>query len=117
MNFSTSLASLDGEIMLASRASVPATDEGLLRGDGVFEAIRIYDGQPFALEDHLDDFLPGASLWRESDTFTRTAAACAADTAGAAKPSAGCADFLKSSEKARQQWELERRFREFEAGF
>ena len=53
MNFSTSLASLDGEIMLASRASVPATDEGLLRGDGVFEAIRIYDGQPFALEHHL----------------------------------------------------------------
>jgi adenosine deaminase len=32
------------------------------------------------------------------------------------KPSAACAGFLKSSEKAAQQWELERRFREFEAG-
>jgi branched-chain amino acid aminotransferase len=53
VSISSSLASLDGEIMLASAATVPATDEGLLRGDGVFEAIRVYDGRPFALEDHL----------------------------------------------------------------
>jgi len=39
--------------MLASGATIPATDEGLLRGDGAFEVIRVYDGQPFALEDHL----------------------------------------------------------------
>ena len=45
------------------------------------------------------------------------AAACASDAPGGAKPSAACADFLKTSEKAQQQWELERRFREFEAGF
>jgi branched-chain amino acid aminotransferase len=51
--FSGSLASVDGSIMLASAATIPATDEGLLRGDGVFEVIRVYDGQPFALEDHL----------------------------------------------------------------
>jgi len=63
------------------------------------------------------NFLPGASLWREMDAFTRTAAACAPDSAGVAKPSATCAAFLQSSEKAQQQWELERRFREFEAGF
>jgi branched-chain amino acid aminotransferase len=48
-----SLASLDGEIMLASEATIPATDEGLIRGDGVFEVIRLYDGQPFALDRHL----------------------------------------------------------------
>jgi len=53
VSFSSSLASLDGEITLASRVSIPATDEGLLRGDGVFEVIRVYDGQPFALEDHF----------------------------------------------------------------
>jgi adenosine deaminase len=62
-------------------------------------------------------FLPGASLWREPDVFIRTATACAPDSTGAAKPSVACADFLKSSEKAQQQWELERRFREFEASF
>jgi branched-chain amino acid aminotransferase len=53
VTFSASLASLDGEIMLASAASIPATDEGLLRGDGAFEVIRIYDGLPYAMEDHL----------------------------------------------------------------
>jgi branched-chain amino acid aminotransferase len=52
-SFSASLASLDGSIMLASGATIPATDEGLLRGDGAFEVIRIYDGRPFAFEDHL----------------------------------------------------------------
>ena len=51
--FSASLASMDGSITLASSATIPATDEGLLRGDGVFEVIRVYDGQPFALEEHL----------------------------------------------------------------
>ncbi len=48
-----SLASLDGEIMPAAQATIPATDEGLLRGDGIFEVIRLYQGQPFALDDHL----------------------------------------------------------------
>jgi branched-chain amino acid aminotransferase len=47
------LASLDGEIMLASEAMIPATDPGLIRGDGAFEAVRVYDGLPYALEEHL----------------------------------------------------------------
>src|SRR5947208_8893836 len=50
---SGSLASVDGEIMPVADAVIPATDEGLIRGDGVFEVIRVYDGRPFALEDHL----------------------------------------------------------------
>ena len=33
---------------------IPAADDGLLRGDGVFEVIRLYAGRPFALEEHLD---------------------------------------------------------------
>ncbi len=49
----TSLASLDGEIMLASEAMIPVTDDAVIRGDGVFEGIRVYDGRPFALEEHL----------------------------------------------------------------
>ncbi len=48
------LACLDGAIGPAGEAMVPATDEGLLRGDGVFEVIRVYDGRPFALGEHLD---------------------------------------------------------------
>lgn len=48
-----SLASLDGEIMPAAEATIPATDEGLIRGDGVFEVVRIYDGVPYAFDEHL----------------------------------------------------------------
>jgi branched-chain amino acid aminotransferase len=48
-----SLASLDGEIMPAGEAMIPATDDGLLRGDGAFEVIRVYDGKLFAIEEHL----------------------------------------------------------------
>jgi len=47
------LACVDGELMGADQATVPATDEGLLRGDGVFEVVRVYAGRPFALDDHL----------------------------------------------------------------
>jgi branched-chain amino acid aminotransferase len=48
------LACVDGRITPADEATIPATDDGLLRGDGAFEVIRIYDGAPFALTDHLD---------------------------------------------------------------
>ena len=47
------LASLDGVIGPAARASIPATDEGLLRGDGIFEVVPIYGGRAFGLEQHL----------------------------------------------------------------
>jgi branched-chain amino acid aminotransferase len=47
------LASLDGQIAPAAETTIPATDDGFLRGDGVFEVIRVYDGVPFALDDHL----------------------------------------------------------------
>jgi adenosine deaminase len=62
------------------------------------------------------DFLPGESLWNALDEFTRVVSACSQDTPGAEKFSSRCADFLGSNEKANQQWELERRFRKFEAG-
>ncbi len=52
-SFTGSLASVDGMLTPASEATIPATDEGLLRGDGAFEVIRVYDGKPFAFEEHL----------------------------------------------------------------
>ena len=48
------LASVDGRITETPEALIPAADDGLLRGDGVFEVIRLYNGRPFALEEHLD---------------------------------------------------------------
>jgi branched-chain amino acid aminotransferase len=48
------LACLDGAVLPAAEARIPATDEGLLRGDGVFEVICLYDGRTFALDAHLE---------------------------------------------------------------
>jgi adenosine deaminase len=62
-------------------------------------------------------FLPGANLWDDPDAYTVVAAACRSDTAGAETPSPPCAAFLKASEKAAQQWELEHRLHVFEASF
>jgi branched-chain amino acid aminotransferase len=47
------LASLDGEIMPVAEAMIPVTDEGLVRGDGVFEVMRIYAGEMFAADEHF----------------------------------------------------------------
>src|SRR5262245_8666958 len=55
------LASLDGRIMPVDEARVPVTDEGLLRGDGVFEVIRLYDGRPYALDEHLERMAKSAA--------------------------------------------------------
>src|SRR5438128_1589116 len=48
------LCSLDGEIMPVGEARISITDEGLIRGDGAFEMLKLYDNRPFALVDHLD---------------------------------------------------------------
>ena len=63
------------------------------------------------------NFLPGKSLWALPDAFTVAAAACKGQVLGGDKPSTKCKDFLGDNEKAAAQWELERRFREFEARF
>jgi adenosine deaminase len=54
-------------------------------------------------------FLPGADLWAVPDKFKQFVDACSVET------SDDCSKFLKGSERARQQMELERRFAEFEA--
>jgi branched-chain amino acid aminotransferase len=50
----TELASVDGTVTPTAAAMVPMKDDGLYRGDGAFEVIRLYEGKPFALVDHLD---------------------------------------------------------------
>ena len=47
------LASLDGRIGPASEATISIEDDGLRRGDGAFEVMRLYGGRPFALGEHL----------------------------------------------------------------
>ncbi len=100
-------------------------DEGVSRIDITHEYVRA------ALDYHLSygdlkqlartgmehSFLGGESLWARQDVFTVGAQPCKGDFLGAEKPSAGCKTFLDGNEKAAAQWELERRFREFEAKF
>ena len=100
-------------------------DEGVSRIDLTTEYIRAAETYKLGYADLKQmvrtgmehDFLPGASLWSKPDEFSKTSAACAKDALGAEKPSKSCASFLKDNEKARQQWELERRFRAFEDTF
>src|SRR3954451_17995596 len=51
---SPELACLDGTLTPAEEAKIPVVDEGFIRGDGVFEVIRVYDGKPYKLTEHLD---------------------------------------------------------------
>ncbi|MDQ3725887.1 MAG: aminotransferase class IV [Actinomycetota bacterium] len=48
------LASVDGKIAPTAEATIALEDDGLYRGDGAFEVIRLYEGKPFAIVDHLD---------------------------------------------------------------
>ena len=45
---------MDGRITPTTEAVLPLPDDGLYRGDGAFEVIRLYAGRPFALAEHLD---------------------------------------------------------------
>lgn len=47
------LASIDGQLLEATKALIPVTDEGLLRGDGVFEVALLYGNVPYAMDEHL----------------------------------------------------------------
>jgi len=62
-------------------------------------------------------FLPGNSLWMEKDSFSKFAIDCAKDSPVRDAKSKSCETFLNMNVKAKAQWELERRFVEFEATF
>lgn len=97
-------------------------DEGVSRIDLTHEYVRAaatyhlsyLDLKQMARASLEHSFLPGPGLWRDEDRYHHSVAACAADVPGSARPNPRCSAFLASSEKARQQWELERRFSSFE---
>lgn len=69
------LACVDGEVMPAEEARIGVLDDGLLRGDGVFEVARVYGGVPYALDEHLERMTRSAAGLR----LPLDAAALAAD--------------------------------------
>ncbi|HEX2392394.1 MAG TPA: aminotransferase class IV [Solirubrobacterales bacterium] len=77
------LASVDGKVTPTAAATIGLKDDGLYRGDGAFEVIRLYQGRPFALGDHLDRLVRSteaielrfdrAALEREIEALLRAA--------------------------------------------
>jgi adenosine deaminase len=120
----------DHPFMLYRKFGVPVAlstdDEGVSRIDLTHEYERAAETYPLSYRDLKEmarsslehAFLPGASLWRPTtpETLDRPVAQCAGQI-GRDTASGVCARFIATSEKAQQQWELERRFRVFEASF
>jgi adenosine deaminase len=100
-------------------------DAGIERIDLTHEYVRAVESYGLTYADLKEivrnsleySFLRGASLWDEKGGYARAIPVCRNDSPGQDAPSADCAGFLRDSEKAAQQWELERRFRTFEASF
>ena len=121
----------DHPLMMYRKYGVPVAlstdDEGVSRIDLTHEYVRAVDTYHFTFPELKNmvrtglehNFLPGQSLWvtpPSGDSFARPVAACVGQL-GKEKATGKCADFLKESEKAAQQFELERRFKSFEASF
>ncbi len=112
------------------RAGLPVAlstdDEGVSRIDLTHEYVRAAETyhlsyvqlKQMARASLEHSFLPGASLWAAMtpETLRVPVAACRAQLGNEA-PNATCAAVVHGSERAAQQWELERRFRIFERTF
>lgn len=90
------------ERQLGVPVALSTDDEGVSRIDITHEYVRAADSYNLSylelkkiVRTSLEhSFLPGPSLWREPDMFTRSAVPCAKDTLGADRPSASCAAFV-----------------------
>jgi aminodeoxychorismate lyase len=60
---------LNGEFVPEERALISVFDRGFLYGDGLFEGIRVFEGKPFRLKQHLERFHQGANFLRIAAPF------------------------------------------------
>ncbi|HTV14098.1 MAG TPA: hypothetical protein VME68_05250 [Acidobacteriaceae bacterium] len=124
------LAGSDHPFMLYRKMGVPVAlstdDEGVSRIDLTHEYVRAAVTYPLTYMDFKlmartsieHAFLPGASLWqRFTPEHLDTPVAACRGQLGNETPTALCATLVHSSEKARQEWDLERRFHAFETSF
>src|SRR5919199_1340108 len=57
---------LDGRELSYEQAGIPVDDPGIVRGDGVFEVVRLYGGTPLALEEHIARLRRSAAAMRQA---------------------------------------------------
>lgn len=50
---------LNGALVPKEEATVSVFDRGFLYGDSIFETVRIYDGRPFMIDEHITRLLQG----------------------------------------------------------
>ena len=67
------LISVNGQFLRREEAVVSIFDSGFLLGDGVWEGLRVKDGHPAFLEQHLDRLFEGAAAIALDITMTREA--------------------------------------------
>ena len=120
----------DHPFMLYRQYGVPVAlstdDEGVERIDLTHEYVRAAETYPLTYEDMkllartsiAHAFLPGKSLWVRytPERLTTPVAPCKGQL-GNAKPTGACAQLVDHSQKAQEEWELERRFHLFEARY
>ena len=51
---------LNGQFVPESHALVPVSDRGFMYGDGLFETLRVFNGKPFRMAQHLERMVRGA---------------------------------------------------------
>src|SRR5947209_152801 len=64
---------LNGQFVQEAQALVSAFDRGFLYGDGLFEGVRIFQGQPFRWAQHLERFQRGAEFLKIAPPFSSEA--------------------------------------------
>jgi adenosine deaminase len=100
-------------------------DEGVNRGELTLEFVKgadeqnlgYYDLKAMARTSLEHAFFQGESLWAKPDEFGHRKAACSGAIATDSEPAPTCEEFLRANERAREQYELERRFVAFESSF
>lgn len=77
---------LDGRICSADAAQVPVLDRGFLYGDSVYETLRTYRGEFFALSEHLDRLEASAAALQLELPWGRQGITQALEAIAAARP-------------------------------
>jgi aminodeoxychorismate lyase len=61
---------LNGIFLSEAEAVVPLNDRGFLLGDGIFETMRVANGKPFRMAQHLERMTRGADFLKIKPPFT-----------------------------------------------